>query len=162
MCDLKKKYKKQPPKKVNGSIILRDRKKENAIPLKKMLYLKAERTYTFVFLKNDHPYCDSKNIKLFEDVLKDFNFFRIHKSFIVNLAEIETYRRDRGGKVILSDGTVLPVAQNRKTRFVVAWRAYVKLTRSLGKVRTLEVTEITETPVIIALPKIQIDEQISI
>jgi len=55
-----------------------------------------------------------KTMKQFEDNLNPAEFIRIHRSYIAPINEIkkiELYEKE-GYKVILSDGTVLPVSKS--------------------------------------------------
>jgi two-component system LytT family response regulator len=54
-------------------------------------------------------------MKDFEDMLVEQGFFRLHKSHIVNLSFVESYVKSDGGKVVLSDGTKIPVAERKKS-----------------------------------------------
>ena len=60
----------------------------------------------------------SKNIKEYEDLLSDYNFFRIHKSYIVNKTEVTRYIRGEGGYVIMSNKVNLDVSRRRKEEFL--------------------------------------------
>lgn len=123
-------YRKHPPKMAEGCIILWDKKREYVIPLKKIAYLAADTTYTHIHLRNGDHYMDSRTIKLYEEQLVSLGFFRIHKSFVVNMSYVATYTKGRGGTLTLRDGTMLPVAQNRKTAFTHAFHEYLKKTRT--------------------------------
>ena len=56
----------------------------------------------------------SKTLKHFEELLKDFPFVRIHKSYLVNLNEIAQYKKGKGGSVVLNNGKELSVSATRK------------------------------------------------
>jgi two-component system LytT family response regulator len=79
------------------------------IPLEDIKYLAAEGSYTKMFLKNDESVLISKNLKYFDDTLKNTIFIRIHRSYIVNVNLIKKIIRNDGGMVLLEDGTQLPI-----------------------------------------------------
>lgn len=79
-----------------------------------ILYCKSEGSYTRIFFNNRPPMLASKNIKMFEDVLERSGFMRIHKSHIINLAEVRQYLKGKGGAVVISDNTQLEVSRSRK------------------------------------------------
>lgn len=74
----------------------------------------ADVNYTHFFLRDRRKILVSKTLKEFESLLSDFQFFRIHNSHLINLQEVKTYHRGKGGYVILNDGSELEVAQRRK------------------------------------------------
>jgi two-component system LytT family response regulator len=85
-----------------------------------IVYCKGDGAYTYFFLKNGERITTSKNLKEYENRLKDFNFFRSHKSFLVNLAEIKTYIRGEGSHAVMSNGDNVGVSKRKKDMFLAA------------------------------------------
>jgi two-component system LytT family response regulator len=56
----------------------------------------------------------SKPLKEFEDLLEECNFFRVHKSNMINLRQIKKYVKGKGGYLILSDDSHVDVSVRRK------------------------------------------------
>jgi two-component system, LytTR family, response regulator len=75
-------------------------------------YLKADGKYTVVCLK-DQTITSSKNLKMFEFVLPEAEFMRVHHSYLVNISEIKRFKKD-DTMLILKDGTEIPVSKSRK------------------------------------------------
>ncbi len=76
-----------------------------------IIYCEGVNNYTrFYFLKQE-PLVISRTIKEFDELLQDQGFFRIHKSFLVNVNRIARLEEE---KAILEDDTVLPIARRRK------------------------------------------------
>lgn len=59
----------------------------------------------------------SKNLKYFETRLDSRRFFRVHKSYVLNLEHMESYVRSEGGHVIMSDHKVIHIGRSRKNEF---------------------------------------------
>lgn len=74
--------------------------------------------YTTIFLKDKQKLTVSKTLKEFEELLTDYNFFRIHKSHLINLDYIKSYHKGTGGSVIMSDGSEVEVSIRRKDDFL--------------------------------------------
>lgn len=67
------------------------------VKLRDIVMLHAEGAYTTFYLKGGERLMASKNLKLFEDRLVNCsNFFRSHKSYIVNLNCVREYNRGAG------------------------------------------------------------------
>lgn len=78
----------------------------------------SDRNYTFIFLKDGRKILVSRTIKEYDEMLSDYNFFRIHQSHLINLSYLKNYTRGRGGYVELTDGSVLDVSARRKSEFL--------------------------------------------
>jgi two-component system LytT family response regulator len=49
-----------------------------------------------------------------EKLVEQHSFIRVHRSYIVNLNEIEKYIKGEGGYLVMSEGTSIDVARNKK------------------------------------------------
>jgi two-component system LytT family response regulator len=83
-----------------------------------IIYCQGQGNYTEIFLLNGQKLTSSHTLKAYEDMLADRNFFRTHKSFLINLQQIESYRKGEGGNVIMSDGREIEIARRNKTGFL--------------------------------------------
>ena len=83
-----------------------------------IIYCKADDNYTELYLSNNHKKLVSKTLKYFEDILKESGFARIHKSFLVNVSYIASYKKGKGGTVYLSNGKELSVSASRKAELL--------------------------------------------
>lgn len=77
-----------------------------------IIYCEGENNYTrFIFI--DHkPILISKTLGEYEEILEDYQFIRIHKSYLVNKVYITQI--DREGMILMSDGKRLAVSRRRK------------------------------------------------
>jgi len=88
------------------------------LEMKDIIYCKADDNYTELFLSNNQKKLVSKTLKYFEDILKESGFARIHKSFLVNVSYIASYKKGKGGTVSLSNGKELSVSASKKAEFL--------------------------------------------
>ena len=88
------------------------------LEMKDIIYCKADDNYTEIFLENNQKKLVSKTLKYFEDILKDSGFARIHKSFLVNVSYIASYKKGKGGTISLSNGKELSVSASKKADFL--------------------------------------------
>ena len=82
--------------------------------ISKILRCEADRAYCKFYLDSGNSVLVSKPLSEFEDLLSECNFFRIHKSNMINLDHVTKYVKGRGGYVILSDGSHADVSARRK------------------------------------------------
>ena len=84
------------------------------LQMRDIIYCKADDNYTELYLNNNQKKLVSKTLKYFEDSLKESGFARIHKSFLVNVAYIASYKKGKGGTLYLSNGKELSVSASKK------------------------------------------------
>ena len=83
-----------------------------------IIYCESSGPYTRFIFKQADKIITSKHLKEYEDLLAGYDFFRIHKSYLVNLREIKKYIRGEGGQLIMSNGAALAVSKQRKENFL--------------------------------------------
>ena len=99
-------------------IILADKQSKYVLPLQTILRLESKRVYTIVYFKNRKELVCCKNIKVVYESLNSKDFFRVHRSHVINLREIKSIEYGKNGKIIMSDNTRVEVSQRKKTAFM--------------------------------------------
>jgi len=79
-----------------------------------IIRFEADSNYTRIYFTDGKFIISSKTLKEYDEALKGQNFFRIHKTHLVNLGHIKKFVKADGGYVLLSDGTSLEVARRKK------------------------------------------------
>jgi two-component system, LytTR family, response regulator len=87
------------------------------VDFKDIVWLEASDNYTNLFLNNQKKIVASKTLKEFEMILPSSEFFRIHRSALINVNFVKEYSNNEGGEVILSDGTHVQVSKARVQEF---------------------------------------------
>ncbi len=83
----------------------------------------AAGAYTLVHLRDrPQPVVVSRSLKEYDELLTGASprFFRVHHSWLINLAEVRRYVRGDGGTVELASGRQIDVAKRRKDEFLAA------------------------------------------
>ncbi len=92
-----------------------------------IVFLEAEGSYTNVWLRNGSKILVSKKLKFFEEILDArTNFFRSHRSFIVNINFLKKYNKNESS-LTLDNGKTAYISRDRKAEFEEQLRQY-KLT----------------------------------
>lgn len=94
----------------------------NFIDVADMICLKADNVYTDIALKSAPVLTVSKSLKEFDNLLPKPQFFRCHRSYLVNLYEVKEYITAQGGELVMKDGSLIPVARDRKEEFITLWQ----------------------------------------
>ncbi|MBL7953167.1 MAG: response regulator transcription factor [Flavobacteriales bacterium] len=83
-----------------------------------IMYLEANDSYTTIHLKDGKRSVSSKHIRVFETNLDPKTFFRVHKSFIINLGHLKGFNRAEGNMAVLDSGALIPVSRRRLPDFL--------------------------------------------
>jgi two-component system LytT family response regulator len=79
-----------------------------------ILYCESDDNYTTIISRGNKKWMVSRTLKEVEEMLEDHSFVRVHRSFLVNLNEIEKYIKGEGGYLIMSDGSTIDVSRSKK------------------------------------------------
>jgi len=85
-----------------------------------ILYCEATGSYTNVYLKDGKKMVASKLLGEFESQLRNYKFYRIHHSYLINLNRIKEFQRHDGGYVIMENNKQLEVSQRKRRDFLDA------------------------------------------
>jgi two-component system LytT family response regulator len=87
------------------------------IAVAEIIYLKAKNSYTEIYQSGNIKTLVSKPISSFEQILNKSWFFRIHKSYIVNINYFSEYLHQEGCIVLHPDQLQLPLSRHRQKEF---------------------------------------------
>lgn len=96
----------------NLKLILTTQNGTLRLPLKQITHIEGERNYSYIYLSNGSRELSSKNLAYFEDILEDKNFFRSHRSYLVNKYHIENLKNDT---FVLKNGIEVAISRRKKT-----------------------------------------------
>lgn len=99
----------------NNKLIIPTQKGISFIEMKDILYLEGYKGYTKIHTETKETLLSSYSLVKFEKQLNK-QFFKCHKSYIVNLSYIRHYENE--GYLILTDTTRIPISQPNKKIFM--------------------------------------------
>ena len=99
-------------------LVLKTAGELNIVEITDIVYCQSDNSYTTFFFANNEEIVVSKGMKEFEDILTDFNFFRPHTSFLVNLNYVKKLDKSDGGFLILKTGKEIPVSIRKKSSLI--------------------------------------------
>lgn len=98
---------------VNDHFFIKDKHSLVKVNYADVLYAEACDNYSIIYTKHT-KYILSYTLKVVEEKLSLFNFFRTHRSFLVNLKHIEKVNP----KEVLVNGKEIPVSENSRTELL--------------------------------------------
>ncbi|MFY0675382.1 MAG: response regulator transcription factor [Bacteroidia bacterium] len=87
-----------------------------------ILYLKAESSYTNIYLIENKTILVSKTLKEFEKLIDHPHFMRIHRSYFVNLNHIKQYYKSEGGHIEMINGDIVYFSKDKKEEMLAAFK----------------------------------------
>ncbi len=92
------------------------------VDVDQIMYLMADKSYTWIYLKNGKKYLSSKNLGKFDHVLikesesSSNKFFRIHHGTVINTRYISKFNI-KESRIMLSCGQEFNIAQRKRVKF---------------------------------------------
>jgi two-component system LytT family response regulator len=96
-----------------GRIVLKDRGEIKIIPVNEIVYLEANDDYVNIYTR-EAKFLKNKTLGSFENSLDKSQFVRVHRSYLVNVSEInrlELYEKD-SYRLLLRSGAIIPVSKS--------------------------------------------------
>lgn len=84
----------------------------------------ADANYTMIYFKDKSHFLVSKPIKSFEELLNEYNFFRAHQSYLINLNHLSAYNKTLN-EIELKNGVKLNLARSKKKAFLSLFESLV-------------------------------------
>ncbi len=88
------------------------------IEIPKISFCESDGSYTIIHLEDGKQILVSKNLKEYDDMLNDQGFYRIHKSYLINLSFVERFEKGEGGFVVLKNEVKIPVASRKREQLM--------------------------------------------
>ena len=105
----------------------RSRKNKLAVPtqqglemieIQEIIRCEAANGYTIIHVQDGKPMLSSRDLKTYQELLEDYDFFRIHDSHLIAHFHVQKVLNEDGGVVVTSNDTKLPIARRRKSDFL--------------------------------------------
>lgn len=100
--------------KTNKKIIIRTAENIHLVKVKDIVYCESDGNYTTVNLVDEARIIVSSTLREYEDLLLEYGFFRVHKSYLINLRFISRFEKAEGGMIVLETGAKIPVASRKR------------------------------------------------
>jgi len=89
---------------------------------KEIVRIEADRSYSWFYLLDKRKILVSKNLKEFQELLNEQQFFRSHNSHLVNLEYVKKFIRREGCIIVMDDGAQVPLSKSRRDIFLARMR----------------------------------------
>ncbi len=98
----------------NKKIILKTSESIHLLDVGNIICCDSDSSYTTIHTLEGEKILVSKTLKDYEEMLTEYGFYRVHKSYLINLVHIKRFDRQDGGYIILTNGITIPVASRKR------------------------------------------------
>lgn len=84
-----------------------------------IIRIEADRSYSWFYLTDKRKYLVSRNLKEYQELLQDMNFFRPHNSHLINMIFVKKFIRHEGGYIEMTDGSNVPISRGKRDLFLL-------------------------------------------
>jgi len=95
-------------------VVLKTLDKIYLVDLQNITHCESDGCYTYVHTTAGDRILISKTLREFDDMLSESGFYRIHKSYLINLSHIKRFEKREGGYIILNNDYKIPVASRKR------------------------------------------------
>ena len=95
-------------------IVLKTQGNIYLVDLQNITHCESDGCYTFVHTTNGDRILITKTLKEFDDMFCDSGFYRVHKSYLINMTQIKRFEKHEGGYIILNNECKIPVASRKR------------------------------------------------
>lgn len=99
-------------------ITLKDANNIHLVNIGDIIHCDSESNYIRFAIQNENEILVSKQLKEYDELLSDYGFFRVHKSYLINMAHAKRFEKSDGGFVVMSDESRIPVASRKRERLM--------------------------------------------
>lgn len=88
------------------------------LKIQNILYLKADGSYTHIYMIDGTKHLIAKKMKTFERLLEHPAMYRSHRSFLINLGHVKQFIRNEGGYIVMENNDVVSLARDKRDSFL--------------------------------------------
>jgi two-component system LytT family response regulator len=107
---------------VGDKIMVYSNDRMNPINIDQIVKIKSAGAYSDIYLLGNKKITSSKHLGLYERLLEDKHFVRIHDNCIINAEQLVAYKPGINAKVILKDESSESVSKRKKRDFLTYFR----------------------------------------
>lgn len=101
-------------------LILKTSDKIYSVNIQDIVNCESDKNYTTFHFINAPKLVVSTNLKEYEAMLSPYNFFRTHKSHLINMAYFDHFIKSEGGNtIIMKNKMAIPLSVRKKEEFMV-------------------------------------------
>ncbi|WP_291127444.1 LytR/AlgR family response regulator transcription factor [Flavobacterium sp. UBA7682] len=102
------------------NLVLKTADKIYSVNIQDIINCESDKNYTTFYFINAPKLVVSTNLKEYETLLSPYNFFRTHKSHLINMAYFDHFIKSEGGNtIVMKNKSSIPLSVRKKEEFLV-------------------------------------------
>jgi len=99
-------------------IVLKTLENIHLMEIQNITLCESDGCYTVVHSVAGEKIMVSRILREFDDMLSENGFYRVHKSYLINLSHITRFEKQKGGSIILTNGMKVPVSSRKRAELL--------------------------------------------
>jgi two-component system, LytTR family, response regulator len=84
------------------------------VDMQDITFCESDGCYTIFHTNSGEQIMVSHTLHDYDQMLSEYRFYRVHKSYLINLLYVKRFEKQEGGYVILNDNSRIPVASRKR------------------------------------------------
>ena len=106
-------------------ILLPGHQKRIKLLVKEIVFLEGVRNYTLFHLRDGSRFISTRTLGKYDEELALHGFYRIHKSYVVNLHHLSSYDLEDASYIILRNEIKIMVARRKQKEFLSMLKTFL-------------------------------------
>lgn len=102
---------------LNGFLSVHSLNKIDLVNISGVIMFKSNGRYTLIISENQEVIVSTKHLGDYEILLSNEFFFRVHKSYLINIKKIKSIKKEHGFDCLMSNNELVPIARRKKDQF---------------------------------------------
>ncbi len=99
-------------------LVLKTSNNIHIINIDNIIRLESDQNYSVFHIVDGRKIMVSKTLGEYDELLTQDDFFRVHKSHLINLKQIKRYEKANGGSLVMNNDSHVPVASRKKDKLL--------------------------------------------
>ncbi len=101
-------------------LVLKTAERIYSVNVQDIVHCESDKNYTTFHFINAPSLVVSTNLKEYDLLLSPYQFFRTHKSHLINMAYFDHFVKSEGGNtIVMKDKTIIPLSVRKKDEFLI-------------------------------------------
>ncbi len=86
--------------------------------IQEVIYCESNDTYSFIHLADGEKLLVMKPLKFLDEMLREFDFERVHRSYLINFKRIKTFVKGDSGGLVMENDQQIPISKSKRNEFM--------------------------------------------